>query len=105
MTELGKYYGVYEELMSHWNQVLPGYILHFQYEDLIADQENQTRRLLDFCCLEWDASCLSFHQNNRLVKTASATQVRRPLYSSSVGLWKKYENQLQPLISILTATE
>ena len=105
LTELGRYYGVYEELMSHWSQVLPDYILHFQYEDLIADQENQIRRLLDFCCLEWDASCLSFHQNNRLVKTASATQVRRPLYSSSVGLWKKYENQLQPLISILTATE
>ena len=105
LTELGQYYRLYQDLMSYWAEVLGDYILHFQYEDLVADQETQTRRLLDFCGLEWDSSCLSFHQTDRSVKTASVAQVRRPLYSGSVELWKNYENWLQPLISSLSATE
>ena len=105
LQELGKYYQLYKQLMSHWNDVLPDYIFHFQYEDLIADQEKQTRLLLEFCGLGWEESCLLFHQTERLVRTMSSPQVRRPLYSDSVGLWRKYEGQLQPLISILTATE
>ena len=105
LQELGKYYQLYKQLMSHWNDVLPDYIFHFQYEDLIADQEKQTRLLLEYCGLEWEESCLLFHQTERLVRTMSSPQVRRPLYSDSVGLWRKYEGQLQPLISILTATE
>ena len=105
LQELGKYYQLYKQLMSHWNDVLPDYIFHFQYEDLIADQEKQTRLLLEYCGLEWEESCLLFHQTERLVRTMSSLQVRRPLYSDSVGLWRKYEGQLQPLISMLTATE
>ena len=105
LQELGKYYQLYKQLMSHWNEVLPDYIFHFQYEDLVADQEKQTRLLLEYCGLEWEESCLLFHQTERLVRTMSSPQVRRPLYSDSVGLWRKYEGQLQPLISILTATE
>ena len=105
LQELGKYYQLYKQLMSHWNDVLPDYIFHFQYEDLITDQEKQTRVLLEHCGLEWEESCLSFHQTERLVRTMSSPQVRRPLYGDSVGLWKKYENQLQPLISALTVTE
>ena len=105
LQELGAYYQLYNRLMSHWDDVLPDYIFHFQYEDLITDQETQTRSLLEHCGLEWEESCLSFHQTERLVKTMSSPQVRRPLYHDSVGLWKKYENQLQPLISVLTVTE
>ncbi|HIO07065.1 TPA: sulfotransferase family protein, partial [Candidatus Poribacteria bacterium] len=105
LQELGRYYQLYKQLMSHWNEVLPDYIFHFQYEDLIVNQEKQTRLLLEHCGLEWEESCLSFHQTERLVKTMSSPQVRRSLYSDSVGLWKKYETQLQPLISMLTATE
>ena len=105
LQELGKYYQLYRKLMSHWDDVLPNYIFHFQYEDLIVNQETQTRLLLEHCGLEWEESCLSFHQTERLVRTMSASQVRRPLYGDSVGLWKKYETQLQPLTSKLTATE
>ena len=105
LQELGAYYRLYKRLMSHWDDVLPNYIFHFQYEDLITDQEKQTRVLLEHCGLEWEESCLSFHQTERLVRTMSSPQVRRPIYGDSVGLWKKYENQLQPLISALTTTE
>lgn len=101
LRELGRYYQLYEELMAHWHRVLPGYVLDVRYEDLIADQEGQTRRILNFCELPWEDACMRFNEGNRAVKTASLTQVRRPLYSSSINRWKVYEKQLAPLLEAL----
>ena len=101
MTELGEYYLQYQRLMDHWNEVIPGYVLDVQYEDVVADLEEQVRRILDFCNLPFEESCLRFHETDRAVKTASSEQVRRPIYSSSVNLWKHYEKNLDELFEIL----
>jgi hypothetical protein len=88
--------------MDHWHRVLPaGRILDVCYEDVVADLEGQARRILAHCGLPWDKSCLSFHRNGRPIRTASATQVRQPIYSSAVGRWRAYEQHLQPLLSAL----
>jgi hypothetical protein len=79
----------------------PGRILEVRYEDVVADLEGQARRIIVHCGLEWDTNCLAFHQNERLVRTASATQVRRPIYNSSIGRWHSYESFLSPLVSEL----
>lgn len=100
-TELGGYHLLYQELMDHWNRVLPGFMFELQYEDMVADQEGVTRKLLEFCDLPWDDNCLQFHKSKRTVKTASYTQVRKKIYSDSVELWRRYEQELQPLISAL----
>jgi hypothetical protein len=76
-------------------------MLDLQYEDMVADQESMTRRLLEFCDLPWDDNCLQFHKSERTVKTASYTQVRKKIYSDSVELWRRYEQELQPLIGAL----
>lgn len=99
LSELGDYYRCYAELMAHWRQVLPAdAMLEVRYEDLVKDLEGQARRMLDYCALPWDDRCLSFHEAERPVKTASLTQVRRPLYRTSVGRWRHYEKHLGPLI-------
>ncbi|MGB5325882.1 MAG: sulfotransferase [Pseudomonadales bacterium] len=100
-VELGLYYKGYLKLMKHWHRVLPGFIYDIQYEKIIAEQEPQTRALLEFCGLDWDDACLKFYQTERVVKTASAAQVRRPVYKSSVESWKRYEKQLSPLYRCL----
>jgi tetratricopeptide (TPR) repeat protein len=104
LEELGRYYRLYQRLMAHWAKVLPGYMLEFDYETLVNDQEDATRRLLEFCGLEWDKRCLEFHRTDRAVKTASVTQVRRPMYASSVGIAKRYGDRLTPLIKALEKT-
>ena len=71
------------------------------YEDVVADTEGQARRILDFCGLAWDPKVLSFHKNERPIKTASASQVRKPIYSSSVARWRNYESHLGPLLKEL----
>ncbi|MCC7037757.1 MAG: porin, partial [Alphaproteobacteria bacterium] len=101
LADIGQYYLAYQKMMAHWNAVFPGDILELRYEDMVAGQEQQTRRLLEFCGLPWDAGCLDFHGSERLVKTASAGQVRRPIYGGSVGKWKKYARHLQPLLDVL----
>ncbi len=101
-SELGGYYRLYQDLMGHWHRVLPGFMLDFQYEELVADQESMTRRLLEFCELPWDENCLQFHKTNRAVRTASRTQVRKKIYSDSVQLWRRYERHLKPLIDALS---
>lgn len=102
LGELGRYYARYIEMMQHWQRVLPpGSILELRYEDMVADTEGQARRLLDYLELPWDARCLNFHENKRVVKTASAAQVRRPVYRSSVARWRHFETQLQPLLDIV----
>ena len=93
---------MYRDLMEHWHQVLPpDFIFDLQYEEMVADQEGMTRKLLEFCELDWDARCLQFHQTERTVKTESLAQVRKKIYTDSVSLWQRYEKQLQPLIEVL----
>jgi len=102
LTELGRFYVAYARLMEHWRAVLPeNTFLDLQYEDLVADREKQTRRLIDFCGLTWDDACLSHHKTERSVKTASVTQVRQPVYKSSVERWRHYEPFLEPLMQAL----
>ncbi len=101
LVELGRYHRLYARLMDHWRAVMPGRILDVRYEDLVAAQEQETRRLLDFCGLPWEDACLSFHTTRRLVKTASATQVRQPIYGKAVDGWKRYARQLGPLLEAL----
>ena len=102
LAELGRYYVDYARLMDHWRSVLPaGAFLEVQYEDVVADQERQARRMIDFCGLEWNDACLDFHKNKRSVNTASMTQVRRPIYKSSMERWRPYEKYLGPLLDAL----
>ncbi|MEN8134053.1 MAG: sulfotransferase [Thermodesulfobacteriota bacterium] len=97
LQELGRYHVCYQDLMLYWHEVFPGKIYDISYEKLVNDQEVETRKLLNHCGLSWDDACLSFHKTSRRVATASAAQVRRPIYKDSVQLWKRYEKQLQPL--------
>jgi hypothetical protein len=83
--------------MDHWNAALPGKVLLLQYEQLIRDPETQIRRLLSHCSLPFEPACLSFHETKRPVRTASAEQVRQPLYTSGVGYWRHFEANLAPL--------
>lgn len=102
LEELGRYYRAYHELMEHWRAVLPaGRMLEVDYESIIDEPEVNVRAMLEHCGLEWDPDCLEFHARRRAVATASTTQVRQPLYRSSVGRWQRYRDQLQPLIDAL----
>ncbi len=102
LRELGRYYRNYARLMDHWRAVLPAGAFHeVQYEDLIADQEGQARKLLDYCGLNWEDACLDFHKTERSVRTASITQVRQPIYRTSVERWRNYERHLGPLLEEL----
>ncbi|MBY0574320.1 MAG: sulfotransferase, partial [Undibacterium sp.] len=90
-------------MMCHWNSTLPaGNILEVKYEDMVFDFENQARRLIEFIGLPWNKECLDFHTNSRAVLTASASQVRKPVYQSSIQRWRKYEGFLQPLYAELS---
>lgn len=99
LFNLGAHYSQYQRLMHHWDIVLPERFLHIQYEELVADQEAWSRKLLSFLKLPWDPACLNFHKSGRVVRTYSEAQVRKPMYSSSVGRWKNYEKFLEPLQS------
>ena len=101
LVELGEYYLQYQRLMDHWHEVLPGKVLDVHYEDVVADLEGQVRRVLDHCGLAFESSCLRFHETERSVKSASSEQVRKPIYSSSVNLWRRYQAHLGPLIETL----
>jgi tetratricopeptide (TPR) repeat protein len=101
LKELGQYYIIYTDLMDHWHSTLPGFILDVQYEDLVSDQETQTRRLLEFCGLEWHPDCLNFHKSSRSVKTASSNQVRKKIYDDAIEYWKNFEDHLGPLLEEL----
>jgi hypothetical protein len=87
--------------MEHWHKTLPIPILDVRYEDMVANPETNVRRILEFCSLEWEDTCLDFYKTNRSVNTASIWQVRQPVYKSSVQRWIPYANHLQPLILAL----
>jgi tetratricopeptide (TPR) repeat protein len=97
LGHLGFYYREYERLMEHWRKLLGPHLLEIQYEDLVADLEGVSRKMVDYCGLEWSDDCLRFYESKRLVHTASYDQVRRPIYSKSIGRWRRYESHLQPL--------
>jgi tetratricopeptide (TPR) repeat protein len=98
LGELGRYYRAYDELMKHWQRVLPdGVMLEVDYEDLVEDFEGTTRKMIAHCGLDWDDRCLRFHETERQVTTASATQVRQPLYRTSLQRWRPARELLEPL--------
>jgi tetratricopeptide (TPR) repeat protein len=101
LEELARYYVAYHQLMAHWHEVLPGVIHTVNYEQIVADIEGKTRSMLDACGLEWQEQCLRFYENKEASTTASTAQIRRPIYKSSVGKWRNYEEQLQPVVHIL----
>lgn len=101
LARLGAYYLQYQSLMAHWKRVLRIPMLEVQYEEIVANQEEMSRKMIDFCELEWNDSCLRFYESKRVVTTPSYDQVRRPIYTKSVARWKNYEKHLGPLIAAL----
>jgi tetratricopeptide (TPR) repeat protein len=97
-TDLAEYYLMYLNLMDFWRKKFPNKIYDLCYEDLTSSQEEETKKLLKYCELDWDENCLNFHTNKRAVKTTSAMQVRQKMYQGSSEVWKKYEYYLKPLI-------
>ncbi|MFT3673145.1 sulfotransferase [Aestuariivirga sp.] len=94
-------YLAHEEMMRYWKKLFPDQIFELRYEDMVADQETLSRRLIAFCDLPWDDACLNFHERKNTVRTFSRTQVRQPVYSSSVERWRRYESRLGPLFAKL----
>ena len=99
--EIGRYYRDYVAVMAHFDQVLPGRVLRVHYEKVVADPETEIRRLLDYCGLPFEDSCLRFHENRRVVQTASSEQVRRPIYTEGLDQWRNFEPWLGPLRAAL----
>ncbi|WP_438862653.1 sulfotransferase [Neptunicella sp.] len=97
LDDIARYYQSYVKLMDHWDNVLPGFVLRVQHEDVVNDLEGQVRRMLDFCGLPFEQSCVDFHQTKRNIKTPSSEQVRQPIYTSALEQWKNYADNLQPL--------
>ena len=101
LEDIGQYYLDYVRLMDHWDAALPGFVLKVQHEDVVADLETQVRRMLDFCNLPFEESCLEFHKTERNVRTPSSEQVRQPIFSTALEQWKHYEPWLGPLKTTL----
>ena len=98
LKETANFYRQFDSLMAHWGATLPASnFIEVAYEDIVHDQENQTRRLLEFCNLDWQEACMRFHENEAPVSTASSVQVRQPLYSGSIGRWQRYGDKLDAL--------
>ena len=101
--DLARYYIAYHGLMQHWRDEFPAAFLDVRYEDLVEDQEGESRRIVDWCGLAWEPGCLDFHRNRAPVATASSAQVRRPVYRDALARWRRYETQLAPLAERLEA--
>lgn len=101
LGELADFHNLYTDMMAHWRTVLPDVVHDVRYEGFVADQEGQTRALIAHLGLPWDDAVLSFHETDRPVRTASAAQVRQPMYQGSVDLWKRYGDRLKPLLDRL----
>jgi hypothetical protein len=98
LRELGRYYRRYWNLMQHWREQFPEALYEVRYEDNVADVEGQARKLIDYLGLPWYDGVLEFYNTDRPVKTASATQVRKPIYTTSTNRWKRFEKYLKPLL-------
>jgi tetratricopeptide (TPR) repeat protein len=101
LSDIGRYYRDYVDLMRHYNAVLPGRVHRVIYEDLVENTEAEVRRLLAFCGLDFESGCLTFHQNDRAVRTVSSEQVRRPIFRDGLDQWRHYEPWLEPLKATL----
>ncbi len=101
LTEVGRYYADYVEVMDHWDSVLPGKVLRVQHEDVLDDLEGQTRRMLDFLEVPFEEQCLAFHKTDRAVRTASSEQVREPINRKGQDAWKPFEPWLGDLKTAL----
>jgi len=101
MKDLAQFYNSYSLLMEFWHELFPNQIYDISYEDLTTNQEEETRKLLEYCGLDWDQDCLNFYTNKSAVKTASSLQVKEPMYQGSSEKWKKYKAHLKPLINTL----
>jgi hypothetical protein len=101
LANIGAMYAGYQRLMDHWRNGLEIPMLEIRYEELVADQEGYTRRLIDFCGLDWDNRCLRFYEADRVVLTASYDQVNRPIYGSSIGRHRNFDRHLGPLKAAL----
>jgi tetratricopeptide (TPR) repeat protein len=97
VEDIARYYRTYLDVMQRWDEVLPGRVLRVQHEDVVDDLESNVRRILDFCGLEFEPSCLEFYKTERSVRTASSEQVRQPIFREGVDQWVKYETWLNPL--------
>jgi hypothetical protein len=91
----------YQRLMEHWRTTLPVSLLEIDYEETVTDLQGVARRLVEWCGLDWEPACLTFHEGKRRVRTASLTQVRQPVYTRSLGRWRNYERELGPLFTAL----
>ncbi|MFK5891833.1 MAG: tetratricopeptide repeat protein [Pseudomonadota bacterium] len=101
LNDVANVYLEYLRLIKHWKSILTIPILDIQYEELVDNQESISRKIIEFCGVDWNDSCLQFHENTRFAKTASYDQVRQPMYKKSVARWKNYESHIKPLIDIL----
>jgi len=102
LGQIGRAYVRYRRVMEHWERVLPGRVIRVEHEKLVADPEGQIRWLVaDACKLDWDPACLRFYETAGAVRTASAAQVRRPLFSTSIGRWARFASELEPLLKAL----
>jgi tetratricopeptide (TPR) repeat protein len=104
LTEIGHYYRRYVELMAHWDEVLPGFVLRVQHEAVVDDLEGQVRRILDFCGLPFETACVEFHRTERAIRTPSSEQVRQPIYRQGLDQWQHFEDWLDPLKAALGDT-
>ena len=100
-NDLAKYYLLYKDLMEFWSVKFPNKVYEVCYEDLTLNQETETRKILNYCELDWDENCLNFHKSQSAVKTTSALQVRQKIYQGSSEVWKQYEGYLGPLLKEL----
>ena len=101
LFEIGEYYLEYERMMDHWHSLYPGEIYDIQYENIVNNQEDESRALIEYCGLDWEDSCLRFYENKRSVNTASSEQVRQPIYKGAMYAWKNYESEIGALKDIL----
>jgi hypothetical protein len=97
LDEVGRYYSDYVSLMNHWGEVLPGFVLSVQYEEVVGDLETQVRRILEFLKLPFEKQCLEYHETERAVRTPSSEQVRQPIYRDGLKEWKNFEPWLDSL--------
>ena len=102
LFEIGEYYLEYDRMMWHWHNLFPGEIMDFHYESVLEKQEIETKKLLDFCGLEWEEQCLKFYETKRSINTASSEQVRQPIYKGAMYAWKNYESHIGELIETLS---
>ena len=101
LSDIAEYYNLYIELMYFWREKFPNQIYDLDYEALTENQEEETRKLLEYCGLDWEDQCLQFHKTKRAVRTRSSAQVRQAMYKGSSAAWRKYETHLQPMLKAL----